>query len=89
MQVTITSLTWSSWLIMSSAMEMVMPKNIKRRQDMDLVMVIVVDSDSHEEWLNKGCASGQCPIQSCGEDGHVPELLEEVAGGRGGGREEP
>ena len=48
MQVTITSLTWSSWLIMSSAMEMVMPKNIKRRQDMDLVMVIVVDSDSHE-----------------------------------------
>ena len=48
MQVTITSLTWSSWLIMSSAMEMAMPKNIKRRQDMDLVMVIVVDSDSHE-----------------------------------------
>ena len=33
---------------MSSAMEIVMPKNIKRRQDMDLVMVIVVDSDSHE-----------------------------------------
>ena len=33
---------------MSSAMEMVILKNIKRRQDMDLVMVIVVDSDSHE-----------------------------------------
>ena len=31
---------------MSSAMEMVILKNIKRRQDMDLV--IVVDSDSHE-----------------------------------------
>ena len=30
-------------------------------------------------WLNTGCASGQCPIQSCGEDGHVPELLEKVA----------
>ena len=28
---------------MSSAMEMVILKNIKRRQDMDLVMVIVVD----------------------------------------------
>ena len=33
---------------MSSVMEMVILKNIKRRQDMDLVMVIVVDSDSHE-----------------------------------------
>ena len=40
-------------------------------------------------WLNTGCASGQCPIQSCGEDEDVPELLEEGAGGRGGGREEP
>ena len=29
---------------MSSAMEMVILKNIKRRQDMDLVIVIVVDS---------------------------------------------
>ena len=28
---------------MYSAMEMVILKNIKRRQDMDLVMVIVVD----------------------------------------------
>ena len=29
---------------MSSAMEMVILKNIKRRQDMDFVIVIVVDS---------------------------------------------
>ena len=33
-------------MIMASAMEMVILKNIKKRQDMDLV--IVVDSDSHE-----------------------------------------
>jgi len=35
-------------MIMASAMEMVILKNIKKRQDMDLLMVIVVDSHRHE-----------------------------------------
>ena len=33
---------------MSSTMEMVIHKNIQRRKDIDSVMVIVVDSHSHE-----------------------------------------
>ena len=35
-------------MIMASVMEMVILKNIKKRQDMDLLMVIVVDSHRHE-----------------------------------------
>ena len=35
-------------MIMASAMEMGILKNIKKRQDMDLLMVIVVDSHRHE-----------------------------------------
>ena len=35
-------------MIMASTMEMVILKNIKKRQDIDLLMVIVVDSHRHE-----------------------------------------
>ena len=35
-------------MIMAIAMEMLILKNIKKRQDMDLLMVIVVDSHRHE-----------------------------------------